>query len=224
MRYIRILLCTATALCGASAACAAADSQFWLTTGATMKLSNSWRLSEEVTTRFSDNRDGLYEVEINSLLGYRVNKTVTMWAGYTHDPQYAAGDFTVLEQRAREQVTFDNFAKLGGGKLSGRIRLEQRWRNGADGTGWRVRPYLKFSMPVVGKASLNLSNEMFVNLGRTSFQTQSGLDRMRNLVSVSGPIAKNVTGEAGYLNQYAFVRGGADTVDHVAYFALGLSL
>ena len=35
---------------------------------------------------------------------------MTLWAGYTHNPQYAAGDFTMMEHRAREQVTFDGFA------------------------------------------------------------------------------------------------------------------
>ena len=66
------------------------------------------------------------------MLGYRLSKVVDLWAGYTHDPQYAGGDFTVMEHRAREQVTFDGFARLGPGKLSGRIRLEQRWRDGVS--------------------------------------------------------------------------------------------
>ena len=86
------------------AAWAASDEQVWATGAATVKLSDHWRLSQEVTVRFSDNRNGLYEFESNTLLGYRVGKTVTLWAGYTHDPQYAAGDFMVMEHRAREQV------------------------------------------------------------------------------------------------------------------------
>jgi hypothetical protein len=47
---------------------------------------------------------------------------------------------------------------------------------------------------------------------------------MRNLVSISGPMAKNVTGEAGYMNQHGFVRNGPDSSDNIAYFALSLSL
>lgn len=102
--------------------------------------------------------------------------------------------------------------------------MEQRRRDGVDGTGWRLRPYAKLSLPLKGKTALNLSNETFFNLNRNSFQKQSGLDRMRNLVSISTPLGKTLTGEAGYLNQHGFVRGGEDTSDHVAYFALSLSL
>lgn len=205
-------------------ASAASDEQVWANGSVTVKLGERWRLQEELTGRFSDNRNGLYEVESNTLLGYRLNKVVTLWAGYTHDPQYSGGDFTVMEHRAREQVTFDGFAKLGKGKLNGRVRLEQRWRDGIDGTGWRLRPYLKYSLPIAGKTALNLSSEPFFNLNTTTFQRQSGLDRVRNLVTISTPLTGKLTGEAGYMNQHGFVRGGPDTSDNIAYFGMSLSL
>jgi hypothetical protein len=203
---------------------AASDSQIWATASANVKLGDHWRLSQEVVTRFSDKRNGLYEIESNTLLGYRLSKVTTLWAGYTHDPQYAGGDFTVMERRAREQVTFDSFSRLGGGKLSARMRLEQRWRRGADGTGWRLRPYFKWSLPLRGKTALNLSSEPFLNLNTTGFQRRTGLDRVRNLVTISTPLTKSLTGEAGYMNQHGFVRGGPDTSDNIAYFAVSLSL
>jgi hypothetical protein len=203
---------------------AATDDQLWTTASASVKLSDHWRLSQELTARFSDNRNGLYEIESNTLLGYRLNKTVTLWAGYTHDPQYSGGDFTVMEHRAREQVTFDNIARIGGGKLSARVRVEQRWRENVDGTGWRLRPYLKYSLPIAGMTALNLSSEPFFNLNSTSFQRQTGLDRVRNLVTISTPLTRRLSGEVGYMNQHGFVRGGPDTSDHIAYFAVSLSL
>ena len=207
-----------------TAASASTDSQVWATASATVKVADKWRLSEELTTRFSDHRNGLYEIESNTLVGYRLSKVTTLWAGYTHDPQYSAGHFTVMEHRAREQATFDNILQLGRAKISARIRLEQRWREGVDGTGWRLRPYLKVSVPIRGKTALNLSSEPFFDLNTTGFQRASGLDRVRNLISFSTPLTKRLTGEAGYMNQHGFVRGGEDSSDNIAYFALGLSL
>lgn len=208
----------------ASPASAASDSQVWGNLNVSVKLGDRWRLSEEGTIRFSDNRNGLYEVEANTLLGYRLDKVVTVWAGYTHNPQYSSGDFTVMEHRAREQVTFDGFAKIGTGKLNGRLRFEQRWREHVDGTGWRVRPYLKYSVPIAGKTALNLSSEPFFNLNTTPFQRRTGLDRVRNLITISTPLTKSLSGEAGYMNQHGFVRGGPDTSDNIAYFGLAVSL
>jgi hypothetical protein len=222
LKLIALALLTATAI--PAPALAASDSQLWTNASVTVKLSDKWRLSQEITGRFSDNRNGLYEIESNTLLGYRLNKFVTVWAGYTHDPQYSGGDFTVMEHRAREQVTFDGFAMIGKGKLSGRVRTEQRWRDGVDGTGWRVRPYLKYSVPIAGKTAVNLSTEPFFNLNTNTFQRKSGLDRVRNLITISTPVSKTLTLEGGYMNQHGFVSGGPDTSDNIAYFNLALSL
>ena len=224
MRVIFVTLAAAAALIPATA-WARDDAQLWTAVSATVKLGDDFRLSQEVIARFSDNRNGLYEIESNTLLGYRLSKKVTIWAGYTHDPNYAAGNFTVMEHRGREQITFDNLAKIGGGTLSARMRLEQRWREGVDGTGWRARPYAKFTLPLKKgrKTALVLSHESFINLNNAPFQRVDGLDRMRNLIGISTPIAKNINAEIGYLNQHSFVRNGEDNDDHAASFALSFS-
>ena len=224
LKYFAPAMLATTMGLATPAIAATSDSQLWTNLNLNVKISDRWRLSEEGTVRFSDKRDGLYELEVNSLLGYRLNKMVTLWAGYTHNPQYASGDFTVMEHRAREQVTFDGFAKLGSGKFNGRVRFEQRWREHVDGTGWRVRPYLKYSVPIAGKTALNLSSEPFFNFNTTPFQKRTGLDRVRNLVTVSTPLTKVLSVEIGYMNQHGFVKNGPDTSDNVAYFGLALNL
>lgn len=200
------------------------DTQIWTQASASVKLNDQLKFSQDVVVRMSDNRDGLYEIEMVSMLNYRVAKNITLAAGYVRDPQYVAGDFTIMEHRAREQVTFDNVAKLGGGALSVRMRMEQRWRENLDGTGWRARPYFKYSLPLRNKVSLVLSSEPFINLNKTVFQPRDGLDRVRNFVGFNLPLAKNLTGEVGYLNQHGFVRDAPDTSDNVGSFALTLSL
>lgn len=216
-----LLLCAALS----SPALAQDDFQQWLSASAKVDLSDKLVLQDEIVARFSDDRGGLYEIENAILLGYKVTDKVTAWAGYVHNPNYAAGDFTVMERRAREQVTIDNFAKLGGASLSARLRLEQRWRDGIDGTAWRTRPYVKLGVPLGGKAAptLNLTAEPFINLNNTAFQGVDGLERLRSAASLSFPVSKVVKLEAGYLNQHRFVRGGPDTDDHALTVALQLS-
>ena len=153
-------------------ASASHDQQLWTTQTVNVKLNDKWRFQEEIVERFSDNRNGLYEIESNTLLGYRLSKAVTLWAGYTHDPQYSAGDFTVMERRAREQATFDNVATLGQGKLSFRLRTEQRWREGVDGTGWRFRPYVKYALPLA-KGSKTVAGSKQRNLPQSQHHAVS---------------------------------------------------
>ena len=206
-----------------TSALASEDGQVWIAGSATIKLNDAWRLSEDMSARFSDDRNGLYQLQSATLLHYRLGKKVTVAGGYVHSPQYSDGDRIALERRAREQVTVDDIGRIGAGKISARLRMEQRWRDNADGTAWRIRPYVKYALPLVGKTSLVLSNETFLNLNTTAFQQQDGLDRMRNLVAINTPLLKNFTAEVGYLNQYGFVRGGEDTSDHVASLSLTAS-
>jgi hypothetical protein len=223
---IRLKLMTAAvALSLPAAARASEDEQLWTTASATVKLSDHWRFSQEVVARFSNDRDGLYEVEMNSLIGYKIGKKVTVWAGYTHDPQYNGGDFSVMEHRGRQQVTLDNIVKIGPGQLSARLRLEQRWREGVDGTAWRLRPYVKFVLPFRegGKTALLLSHESFIDFNTTNFQRVQGEERMRNLIAITTPVAKNVNAEIGYLHQHGFRPDADDSNDNVASLSLSFA-
>jgi len=219
MRILATTLVALTAL-AATPAQASEDTQYWQTLSVNVALAPNLKLQNENVFR-SGEAKGLYEIESVLLLAYKPSKQVTIAAGYLHNPTYLHGNFRVMEHRLREQVSVDNFAKLGPVKFSARLRMEQRFREGVSGTAWRLRPYLKASMPLTGKASLNLTHESFVNLNNTSFQQTDGLDRMRNAISVSVPISKTVGVDFGYLNQHGFVRGGPDSSDHV--LTLGLS-
>lgn len=214
---------TAAALALGGAALAspalADDTQAWGAVTINGPISGPIRGSSETVLRTSDAK-GFYEIEENLMVGYKANKHVTYWLGYTFNPQYSHGSFTTTENRFRQQISVDNFAKLGPINVSGRVRLEERWRDGQAGTGWRLRPYVKFSLPIHGKTNLNLTHESFINLNTTGFQKVAGYDRWRTGLSVSTPIAKNVTIDVGYLNQHGFVRNGPDTDDHVANIGL----
>lgn len=202
------------------------DEQLWLIGGGTVDLGDGFRVSGESNVRFGNAAKGLYEIESTLLLGYKLNKATTLWAGYTHDPLYSGGHFTRMERRFRQQVTFDNVTKIGTGSVSLRLRTEQRWRDNVSGTGWRVRPYVRYSLPVAnkGRTTLQFGHESFINLSKTSFQSVTGYDRMRNNIALKFPLSKKLSAEIGYLNQYQFTRAAPDKMDHAATVSLSLSL
>jgi hypothetical protein len=220
-RFVTVALIAAGLAC-ASPALANEDSQVWGTLNAGVALPAHFKLQNETVVR-SGSAKGVYEVEDNLMLGYQADPHVTLWLGYTHDPQYLHGEFTVMERRFRQQVSFDNVARLGPATLSGRLRLEERWRQGQAGTGWRFRPALRAALPLIGKAKLQLNHESFINFNTTGFQRTAGYDRMRNWANVVVPLDRRINAEIGYLNQHGFVRGGPDTSDNVLNLGLSAS-
>lgn len=214
MRLPAYLFLAIPAAAIASPALASEDTQYWQTATVTVALPDNFKVQNETVFRSSDAK-GFYELENNLSVGRKVSKVTTLWLGYTFDPQYSHGTFTRREHRFRQQVSFDNFAKIGTVKLSGRLRMEERWREGLGGTAWRLRPQIKATMPLTGKVTLSVANEDFINLNNTVFQTTDGLDRMRNSIYVTVPLSKKINLDLGYLNQHGFVPNAPDSSDHV---------
>ena len=214
MRKILSSLLIAPALALAAPALADEDTQYWQTVTLNVALPSNFKIQNEVVLRTSDAR-GFYEVENNLMVGKKLNKVVTVWLGYTFDPQFSHGTFIRREHRFRQQVNFDGFAMLGKVKLSGRVRLEERWREGLTGTAYRLRPQIKASVPIKGKTTLTVSSEPFFDLNNTGFQTVDGLERMRNAIYVTVPVGKKFSVDFGYLNQHSFVPSGPDRSDNV---------
>ena len=214
MRKILSSLLIAPALALAAPALADEDTQYWQTMTLNVALPSNFKIQNEVVLRTSDAR-GFYEVENNLMVGKKLNKVVTVWLGYTFDPQFSHGTFIRREHRFRQQVNFDGFAMLGKVKLSGRVRLEERWREGLTGTAYRLRPQIKASVPIKGKTTLTVSSEPFFDLNNTGFQTVDGLERMRNAIYVTVPVGKKFSVDFGYLNQHSFVPSGPDRSDNV---------
>lgn len=222
MRSTIIRVALAATCLIASPAVAGTDTQYWQTLNISVGLSDGFKISNETVRRSSDAK-GFYEIENNFMVGKKVGKVVTLWLGYTFDPQYSHGTFRLREHRFRQQVNFDNFAVLGKVKLSGRLRLEQRWREGLSGTAWRLRPQVKATVPIKGKVTLSVSSEQFIDLNNTGFQTVDGLERMRNAIYITVPLSKKINIDFGYLNQHSFVPNGPDNSDNVLTAGLAAS-
>src|SRR5207244_258541 len=124
----------------------------------------------------------------------------------------------------REQISM-SFGKLWLGTLSGRLRVEERFRRGADGVGLRARTQLKYNLPLAkkkGATALVLTHESFWEVNDTRWGQQSGLRRMRNLVGLDVPVSKKVRAQVAYLNQYDFgITGKRDAMANI--LALSLS-
>jgi hypothetical protein len=222
MRFIFLPLAVAATLSAAAPSLASDDTQYWQTLNLTLALPANFKISNETVRRASDAK-GFYEIENNVMIGKKVNKVVTLWLGYTFNPQYNHGTFQLREHRFRQQVNFSNFAVLGKVKLSGRVRLEERWREGKPGTAWRLRPQFQATTPFVGKTTISVSSEVFLDLNNTGFQTVDGLERMRNAVYITVPLTKKISFDFGYLDQHGFVPNGADRSDHVLTTGLSAS-
>jgi hypothetical protein len=185
------------------------DGQMWISSSARGPVAGRVELGVETIERFGrDRENGLYESENIAMLGYRFDHA-TLAAGYVRDIVYHGGG-AAIEQRARQDLTFDRIAAIGPVRIGARMRVEERWRDGLSGTGVRLRPFVRLTLPVAGKLNVLASHEGFVNLGGGAGQ-RGGYDRSRDFLGLGVPLTKRVGVEFGYLNQWTRGMTIADT-------------
>lgn len=176
------------------------DGQVWITATARGPIAGRVELGVETIERFGrDGEGGLYESENIAMLGYRFDRA-TLSAGYVRDIVYHGGG-AAIEQRARQDLSVDHIASIGPLAIGARLRVEERWRDGLGGTGVRLRPFVRLTLPVTGKLRLLASHESFVNLGGGASQ-RGGYDRARDFLGLGVPLTKRLGVEFGYLNQW----------------------
>ena len=176
------------------------DAQLWIGASARGPIAGRVELGVETTERFGEGADGgLYESENSAVLGYRIDH-VLIAAGYVRDIVYRGGGATI-EQRARQEITFDRLARVGPLVIDARLRAEERWRDGSYGTGMRFRPFVRLALPLAAGLRLLATHESFVNLGGGAGQ-RGGYDRARSFLGIAVPLSRKLGAEMGYLNQW----------------------
>lgn len=195
------------------------DSQLWLQVNTNVPLADGVRVTVEQIARTSDRQSGLYQTEIGGLLGVRIAKGVELGVGYRMVSFYH-GNNSADEDRFRQQIVVTS------GRISARLRLDERFNRLSPGVGIRIRPLLRYNYPLGKKGvALFVSHESFFLPNSTNWGQRAGYERMRNIAGVTLPVGKALSVDVGYLNQYRFGRDGArPQMDHALSLQLTINL
>lgn len=210
------LVVAGLALSGAGAAHATdTDMQAWSIVHASGALNDKMTLNVDGQARFGDDASRLGQVIIRPSIGWRLDATTTASLGYAYVRSTPKGRSATHEHRGWQQLSYRLAGDGKGVTLSGRTRLEQRWVEDRDGTGWRMRQQVRITAPLKDGVRAVGWTEAFVGLNQTRWGQRDGLHLWRSFAGVSVPISKTVTLEPGYLRQRAY-RTGPDLVTHAA--------
>lgn len=173
-----------------------------------------WFVRAEAQERFTNDADRLGQLLLRGLVGYRINKDVSIGGGYAYILTDPVGPVELNEHRFYQELNVRLIRTDGGVTLDSRTRLEQRTFEEGDSTSWRLRNFVQLRVPISENNKLVAYSEPFIELNETQFQ-RGGLSVWRNFAGISVPLAQGIEVVPGYLNQYV-VRNGPDRIDHVA--------
>lgn len=173
-----------------------------------------WYVRGEAQERFTNDADRLGQLLLRSFVGYRINKDVNLGGGYAYILTDPVGPVEINEHRIYQELNVTLVDNGKGFKITSRNRLEQRFFEESDATGWRYRNLVQVTAPISENNNLVLYTEPFIGLNDVAFN-RDGVANWRNFAGVSVPLGDGFTLTPGYLNQYV-VRDGEDRMDHIA--------
>lgn len=191
------------------------DLGLWINNNINLPITEKVQSRFQISPRLLDNITDFNQFILHSILGYKLNKNLSIWQGHAWSTTYIP--HFRREQRIYQEVLLQNeFPKF---NLENRIRLDERFIQDA-GFSFRPRYRLKAIIPF-GKNnpwSLVTFNELFINLTSSSNGPKRGIDQNRIFAGLRRKISDNVSVEGGYQLQY--VNSNGPKVDKFNHFIL----
>ena len=175
-----------------------------------------WRYWVDAQARYFDLGSGITQYVVRPAIGYDITGNVSGWLGYARvRASNRAGD-VVHENRYWQQVDWAARSWLGG-SVSMRTRLEQRSLSISDDVGLVLRHQVGFSRPLSddGRRYLALSVEPFVDLVDTDWGGSAGMAQNRAFAGLGWRLTRELRFEAGYMNQYVWLDGRENLINHL---------
>jgi len=202
------------------------DRQAWAAVTASGAVRGDLFLWLEGQARATDEVGGGSQIILRPAIGARIGRDAHAVAGYAFVRTDPAGGSVTNEHRPWQQVQFVPVRLANGAPLVvSRTRLEQRMVEGRDGTGWRLRQFVRVQAPVGAVRGVQLVGftEGFFNLNATRWGVRDGIDQWRNFIGVGFPVLPRARLEPGYLNQ-RIARPGDDRINHILSATLFVTL
>lgn len=181
--------------------------EFWLNPSASIELDARTSVQIETAQRLRDSGDGREDTYFTRLW---LNREIATNATLGGALERRINDGGADETRLIQQLSTRH------GILRTRIRAEQRFVDGADRIGLRVRPRLGVAVPLFGNEqwSLNSDAELFFTLRSNNRGGQHGLTGLRTQVGVGYDVSDRLSLSLAYLRQQEFNDDGPDEIGH----------
>lgn len=192
------------------------DGRAWLNITAIGSLpADNWHWYAEMQPRWRTELSEFDQLIIRPAVFYTVSEQSSIWAGYARVVTHPAGGSNFDEDRVWQQFLY-NFQPISSVSVQSRSRLEQRFIENADDTGYRLRQMLRLTMP--SKISAQLTwvayDEYFLNLNHTDYGARKGFDQNRAFAGINWTFNPSLKLEVGYLNQYINAKN-TNAMNHV---------
>lgn len=188
MRYLHALAMFGLLIVAAPAR-ADHDAQLWPVGIVQGKIKQDALFWVEAQPRITDDAQRLGQLLIRTAIGVQLTKRASLLSGYAFVRTDPIGRRPTNEHRLWQQIQLPLTPAGARLTITARTRLEERFVEGFDGAGWRLRQQLRLQHPLGGRSKLSavLWSEPFYAFNATDWGQRAGWDQVRSFAGVSIP-------------------------------------
>lgn len=192
---------------------------------ATSGKTSRWHYWFDAQARYFDIGSGTNQWLIRPAIGYEIRDGVRAWAGYARFRSRNRAGRVADEDRYWQQVDW-HVGEWRDGRITMRTRLEQRSTSAGDDLGVVLRFMTKYVRPFASDhdKSLIVGLEPFVDLRDTDWGGDAGPGQHRTFVGMGWRLSSKLTLETGYMNQFIWVDGAENRMNHLAIVTIKAKL
>lgn len=173
-----------------------------------------WLVMNQTRTRGEHvNNSKFTENLLFGQIGYDVNKNLSLWLGYAREWGDPLHKSSFRENRAYQDLLWKQ--DFGQYKLTSRIRMDERFKEGFSKGGYRARQLVNISHPLPWGSNLSayIGDEVLFYLNNSTFG-KKGFSENRFFAGISKQITLKTKLDVGYLQQYIDIKSGSNIVTH----------
>lgn len=191
------------------------DVQIWSSVSGTASLGKGAELRIDGLLQLADGASRNGRELVRAVVLARLDDRWKFGGGYVWTRITPVPGLHFDEHRAVQEIDFRTPISGNGIVLALRTQMEERRREGLNGTSLRLRQLTRLELPLGRRIRAVVWNEYFHELQETAWSGRAGPSLMINFVGVHLPITRTTAIEPGYLNQTQFDRG-RNRVRHAA--------
>ncbi|MHA7819867.1 MAG: DUF2490 domain-containing protein [Erythrobacter sp.] len=187
--------------------------EFWLNPSVATDVDDDTSVELETAQRFRSTSDG--RVDTYFARGW-VKQQLADNVTFAGALEYRVNDSGSNEVRTMQQLSTSH------GIIKTRLRLEQRFVDGAERMGLRLRPRIGvgFDLTEDGRWSAGADAELFWTLRGNNVGSDTGITGLRTTIGVDYEMSENLSIGVSYLRQQDFEDNGPDEIGHAPLIGL----
>lgn len=198
------------------------NAQLWVTTNAETALDDNDKILATIILRSRPDTLNLGQSLLRIGVVHQFKNGISVAGNFAVVTTYRPDRPDRAEHRFAQSISIPITSNFAGGSLDSRLQIEEIFATDGNDLGIRIRPRLRWTLPLVKskRLSLQITDEMLLAANDTDWGQRAGFQANRFLTGIKVDISKKWTLTPAYTWQLVKRNNAPDRNDHILWLTI----